>query len=131
MNNDLTLATAFKNTVPYFSLILKLLLLSAGIDLQCFMDLSQEFKESDDVVRKCKALYKTIRLYQDSLSSLEKVTFLTPYLISEVELELILIRISVRKTSHFCCTRCLYRRWCEYDLCGRHSLLYFGCLVPN
>ena len=48
-----------------------------GIDLQCFMDMSQHFKETDDVARRSKAMYRMIKLYQNSLSSLEKV--LTSY----------------------------------------------------
>lgn len=47
-------------------------LFCSGIDLQCFMDISKCFKETDDVARRSKALYKTIRLYQNSLSSMEK-----------------------------------------------------------
>lgn len=46
-----------------------------GIDLQCFMDIGQNFKETDDIARKCKAMLKVIRLYQSSLSSIEKVMF--------------------------------------------------------
>lgn len=44
-----------------------------GIDLQCFMDMGQNFKETDDIARKCKAMLKVIHLYQSSLSSIEKV----------------------------------------------------------
>lgn len=43
-----------------------------GIDLNSLVDLSQNANEFDDVARKARYLYKTIRFYQDGISSLER-----------------------------------------------------------
>lgn len=56
-----------------YTYVLKETFIVLGIDLQCFMDISKHFKETDDVARRSKALYKTIKLYQNSLSSMERV----------------------------------------------------------
>ncbi|KAK7792567.1 hypothetical protein R5R35_008663 [Gryllus longicercus] len=47
-------------------------LFTAGIDLKDFAKMGPQLAEIDDVARRCRMLEKTIQLYQDSISSLEK-----------------------------------------------------------
>lgn len=47
-------------------------LFCAGIDLMSMMELAPQLAEADDLARKMKILAPKIRMYQDSLSSLER-----------------------------------------------------------
>lgn len=61
-----------KNTVYQFNaVILRISIL--GIDLMDAMKLFQDFADLPDVARKCKALEKIIKKYQDSFTAVEKV----------------------------------------------------------
>lgn len=49
-------------------------LLFSGIDFNSMMSLGQTLSEHEDVARRCKILKSLIHKYQDSITSLEKVS---------------------------------------------------------
>jgi HD superfamily phosphodiesterase len=46
-----------------------------GIDLTDAAQIGAKLSENEDVARRCKILHDTLKLYQDAITSLEKVMF--------------------------------------------------------
>lgn len=51
-----------------------------GIDLYDFMNIGEKLAEHDDIARKSKILRALIKLYQDSITTLEKVGVIYTYI---------------------------------------------------
>jgi O-acetyl-ADP-ribose deacetylase (regulator of RNase III) len=47
-----------------------------GIDLADAAQMGEKLNENEDVARRCKVIHDNIKLYQDAMTSLEKVILL-------------------------------------------------------